>query len=70
MYGILTTLQAGRGALLTPVTAPIALVPIALEETIGLHFGRIAPGDANFEDYRRHIDRVISDGFAIFLTGA
>jgi transcriptional regulator with XRE-family HTH domain len=70
MYGILTTLQAGRGALLTPVTAPIALVPIATEETGGLQFGRIAPGDVGFEAYRRHIDRVISDGFALFLTGA
>ena len=70
MYGILTTLQAGRGTLLTPVTAPVALVPIAAEETGGLQFGRIAPGDTGFETCRRHIDRVISDGFAIFLMGS
>ena len=29
MYGILTTLQVGRGAQLTPVAAPIAFVPLA-----------------------------------------
>ena len=29
MYGILTTLLAGRGSLLTPIAAPIAFVPFA-----------------------------------------
>ena len=28
MYGIMTTLQAGRGAELIPVSAPIAYVPL------------------------------------------
>src|SRR5207253_2388747 len=28
MYGILTTLLAGRGSLLTPIAAPIAFVPL------------------------------------------
>ena len=29
MYGILTTLLAGRGSQLTPIAAPIAFVPLA-----------------------------------------
>src|SRR6185295_17909828 len=42
MHGILTTLQAGRGAQLTPVAAPIALVPIGTMKAIA--FGRIVAG--------------------------
>ena len=30
MYGILTTLLAGRGSLLTPIAAPIAYLPIKM----------------------------------------
>ena len=30
MYGIITTLLAGRGSLLTPIAAPIAYLPIKM----------------------------------------
>src|SRR5262249_8246262 len=43
MYGILTTLQAGRGAQLTPVAAPIALVP--LQKLKNVEVGQIRPGN-------------------------
>ena len=33
MYGIITTLLAGRGSLLTPIAAPIAYVPIKMVPT-------------------------------------
>jgi transcriptional regulator with XRE-family HTH domain len=69
MYGILTTLQAGRGALLTPVAAPIALIPIAAFPPADLQFGRIAASETCAAAYRRHLDRVIEDSFALFLTG-
>jgi transcriptional regulator with XRE-family HTH domain len=68
MYGILTTLQAGRGAQLTPIAAPIALVPIA-QMAIPLKFGRVAPNEAQHASYREHLDRVTSDMFALFLDG-
>src|SRR6266568_9439101 len=42
MFGILTTLQAGRGAQLTPVAAAIAFVP--LKALPDVKFGRIGAG--------------------------
>src|SRR6266702_3254371 len=46
MYGIITTLLAGRGSQLTPIASPIALLPIGnfAKPTLG----RISPDDANY----------------------
>src|SRR5437868_9724284 len=55
MYGIITTLLAGRGSLLTPIAAPIAYLPIAMVPNPT--FGRISPNDANFAVYRTHLRR-------------
>ena len=66
LYGVLTTLQVGQGTSLMPVTMPIALIPL---KPGGLPMlGRISPGDADFAEYRRHVDRVTADGFARLLT--
>jgi hypothetical protein len=67
MYGILTTLLAGRGTLLTPIAAPIALVPSKKFPNAVL--GRVQPSDANYAAYREHLDRVTSEPFALFLPG-
>ena len=65
MYGIITTLLAGRGSLLTPIAAPIALLPI--KNVPDAAYGRIAAGDARGALYREHLQRVTSDQFAMFL---
>lgn len=65
MYGIITTLLAGRGALLTPVSAPIALVPVSKIEQI--EFGRISPSTPCHEAYAAHLRRTIEEPFAILL---
>ncbi len=67
MYGILTTLLAGRGSLLTPIAAPIAYLPVKMvpEPT----FGRISPNDVNFAVYRQHLRRTTEEPFAMFLPG-
>jgi transcriptional regulator with XRE-family HTH domain len=62
MYGLLTTLQTGSGAHLEPVAAPLALIPL----TPGAVYGRITPEHASHADYRRHLARVIENGFARF----
>ena len=67
MYGIITTLLAGRGALLTPIAAPIAYLPIKMIPNPTL--GRISPGDANYAVYRTHLRRTIDEPFALFLPG-
>jgi len=65
MHGILTTLQAGRGAQLTPVAAPIALIPAGAVNPI--EFGRIAAGHHCYEGYRKALRRTIEEPFALFL---
>lgn len=67
MYGIITTLLAGRGSLLTPIAAPIAFLPVKLVPTPTL--GRISADDANYALYREHLRRTIEEPFALFLPG-
>jgi len=65
MFGIMTTLQAGRGAQLIPVAAPIAYVP--LDGLGDVEFGRIAAGHPRHESYRSHLKRTVEEPFALFL---
>ncbi|MBR0894513.1 helix-turn-helix transcriptional regulator [Bradyrhizobium tropiciagri] len=67
MYGIITTLLAGRGSLLTPVAAPIAFLPAKNVPKPSL--GRVSADDASFAAYREHLRRTIDEPFAIFLPG-
>jgi transcriptional regulator with XRE-family HTH domain len=67
MYGILTTLLAGRGSLLTPIAAPIAFVP--LQAVPNPSFGRVNASDPNHALYRKHLKRTIDEPFAMFLPG-
>jgi transcriptional regulator with XRE-family HTH domain len=67
MYGILTTLLAGRGSLLTPIAAPIAYLPIKM--VAKPTFGRVLPDDANYAVYRQHLRRTTEEPFAMFLPG-
>ncbi len=67
LYGIITTLLAGRGSLLTPVAAPIAFLPI---KTIGNpSVGRVLPDDSNYAVYRHHLRRTTEEPFALFFQG-
>jgi hypothetical protein len=67
MYGILTTLLAGRGAQLTPVATPIALVPLDSVPEVG--FGRIAAGHPCHAAFRTILRRAVEEPFAIFVPG-
>jgi hypothetical protein len=60
MYGVLATLQSGRGTQLLPVSLPLALIPAALP----MELGRIAEGEPNYELYQSHLDRILSENFA------
>jgi transcriptional regulator with XRE-family HTH domain len=67
MYGIITTLLAGRGSMLTPIAAPIAFLPI--KNIPSPTVGRISSGDTNYADYREHLRRTVDEPFALFLPG-
>jgi transcriptional regulator with XRE-family HTH domain len=65
MFGIMTTLQAGRGAQLMPVAAPIAYVPL---DSLGdVEFGRIAGDHPRHDNYRSYLRRTVEEPFALFL---
>jgi hypothetical protein len=67
MAGLLTTLQAGKGAGLLPVATPILLAPLRrFAGTVA--FGRIEAGHPQYDLYRSHLDRVTGDGFAALLA--
>ena len=67
MYGIITTLLAGRGSLLTPIAAPIAFLPIKLIAKPTL--GRLTKEDANYPLYREHLRKTMEEPFALFVQG-
>jgi transcriptional regulator with XRE-family HTH domain len=68
MHGILTTLLAGRGSQLTPIAAPIALVPLASLPDAA--FGRIAASHASHNRYQQLLKRTLEEPFAMFLPVA
>jgi transcriptional regulator with XRE-family HTH domain len=63
MFGILSTLQSGRGAHLVPVSCPIVMTP--LKEGAG--FGRIEAGHASYKTYRALVDRAVDEPFALLV---
>jgi len=67
MYGILTTLQVGRGSQLMPVSAPVVMVPIAVVKDI--QFGQIVAGGRCYALYRQYLRRTVDEQFAVFLGG-
>ncbi len=67
MYGIITTLLAGRGSQLTPIAAPIAFLPV--ENIPNPSVGRVMSGDANYALYRQHLRRTVEEPFALFMQG-
>jgi hypothetical protein len=66
MYGILTTLLVGRGAQLTPIAAPIALVPI--RQIADPDFGRVSAGERLYERYRSYLKRAVDEPYALFAS--
>jgi transcriptional regulator with XRE-family HTH domain len=67
LHGLLTTLQSGRGAHLSPVATPIVLK--ALKGDAKVHYGRIASGHAAYAAYSALLRKTLSDNFAAFLPG-
>jgi len=65
MYGIITTLQVGRGSQLMPVSAPFAMVPTRAVKDI--QYGQILAADRCYALYRQYLKRTVDDQFAAFL---
>ena len=65
LFGILTTLQAGRGSHLSPVSMPIMLK--LLKPNDRPQFGRITEGAPAYTTYASLLRRAVDDHFAAFL---
>jgi len=66
MYGLLTTLLAGPGSQLLPVSVPLALIPRASAPDAS--FGRISDSDASFKTYQDHLNTVLTRNFARMIA--
>jgi transcriptional regulator with XRE-family HTH domain len=66
MYGLLTTLLAGSGSQLLPVSVPLALIPRA--SAPDAPFGRISKSDADFQAYHGYLSGVLTRGFARMIV--
>jgi hypothetical protein len=67
LHGILTTLQVGRGAQLTPVATPIVFVP--LKKLPKAEFGQIRFGHSCYTQYRKLLKRTVEEPFALLING-
>lgn len=71
MFGILTTLKAGRGAHLTPVSTPIAFIPLISKgqpkPATEIAFGRIGAAHACHAAYRGLLRRAVDEPFATLM---
>ena len=68
MYGLLTTLNVGRGGQLTPSSCPIALVPEARLGDAPPSYGRVSPSQkAAYDLFHSYLRRVGDDGFGTFF---
>jgi hypothetical protein len=64
MFGLLATLQSGKGATLMPIAVPVVLAPVA---SFGddLRFGLITPEDSLFKTYEKLLRRCVNEPFVI-----
>lgn len=64
MFGLLATLQSGRGATLMPIAVPIVLAPAAIfgDE---LRFGLITADDGLYPPYEKLLRRCVNEPFVI-----
>ena len=66
MYGLITTLQSGRGTQLTPVSTPLVLVPVkAFGDDV--EFGKIESASPMFDRYRKLLNRAVEEPFVMLI---
>jgi DNA-binding phage protein len=66
LYGLLLTLQQGRGAQLLPVAMPLVLVPMERVDD-DLPYGTITRDHPQYADLKARLDKTTRDGFAMIL---
>ncbi len=64
MFGLLATLQSGKGATLMPIAVPIVLAPVT-SLSDGARFGLIKAEDADYAAYEKLLRRCINEPFVV-----
>jgi transcriptional regulator with XRE-family HTH domain len=64
MFGLLATLQSGKGATLMPIAVPVVLAPVSIFGN-DLRFGLIKTDDVLFGVYEKLLRRCITEPFVI-----
>ena len=67
MHGLLSTLQSGKGAHLSPIATPIVLKVLKPSEKV--HYGHIATGHSAHGGYAALLRKTLAEQFAAFLPG-
>jgi transcriptional regulator with XRE-family HTH domain len=67
MFGLLATLQSGKGATLVPIAVPIVLAPVRnFGDTI--RFGLIKPDDELYAGYEKLLRRCVNEPFVVLQS--
>ena len=66
MYGLMTTLQSGRGTQLTPVSTPLVLAPVK-DFGEDVQFGKIDKSSSMFDRYRKLLNRAVDEPFVMLI---
>jgi transcriptional regulator with XRE-family HTH domain len=67
MFGLLLTLQEERGATLVPISIPLVMMPVKMNEQRFV-LGKIVEENKDYESYRAKLARVLDEGFARVLA--
>ena len=66
MFGLLATLQSGKGATLMPIAVPIVLAPVGnFAET---RFGLIKQDDELYAPYEKLLRRCVQEPFVVLQS--
>ncbi len=66
MFGLLATLQSGKGATLMPIAVPIVLAPI--RNFTEARFGLIKPDDEPYASYEKLLRRCVNEPFVVLQS--
>jgi transcriptional regulator with XRE-family HTH domain len=67
MFGLLATLQSGKGAQLMPIAVPIVLAPVK-NFGEGIRFGLIVPGEELYAGYEKLLRRCVNEPFVVLQS--
>ncbi len=66
MFGLLATLQSGKGATLMPIAVPLVLTPV--RNFTAARFGLIKPDEPEYTSYEKLLRRCVNEPFVVLQS--